>query len=73
MIKIDDSQQIGEIVRKTRREQGLDQASFASICQFSERPLKAIEKGNGSLSVEKLLKIFSELGIQVYLELPEND
>lgn len=71
MIKVDDSDTIGNIIRKTRRKQGLDQASFAMICQFSERPLKAIEKGEGTLSVDKLLTIFSELGINMYLEIPD--
>jgi len=50
MIKIKNSQQIGPLIRLIRKEQGIDQASLALICGFSERPLKAIEKGKGTLS-----------------------
>lgn len=72
MIKIHNSQQIGQLIRLVRKEQAIDQASLALICGFSERPLKAIEKGKGTLSVEKLLKIFNELGIKLHLEAPNH-
>ena len=72
MIKIKNSQQIGQLIRLIRKEQGIDQASLASICGFSERPLKAIEKGKGTLSVEKLLKILDELGIKLHVAPPNS-
>jgi len=70
MINIQDSEQIGQLIRLIRKEQGIDQASLASICGFSERPLKAIEKGEGSLSADKLFTIINELGIKLHIELP---
>jgi transcriptional regulator with XRE-family HTH domain len=70
MIRIKDSQQIGRLVKLSRKDQGIDQASLALICGFSERPLKAIEKGKGTLSVDKLLKILDELGIKLIAEPP---
>jgi len=73
MIKVEDSGSIGKIVRQQRRKQGLDQATFSMICGFSEKPLKNLENGKGSLSVDKLLTIFSELGIQVHLEIPDDN
>ena len=72
MIKIKNSQQIGQLIKLNRKEQGIDQASLASICGFSERPLKAIEKGKGTLSVDKLLKILDELGIKLHAESPNS-
>jgi len=72
MIKIKNSQQIGLLIKLSRKEQGIDQASLASICGFSERPLKAIEKGKGTLSVDKLLKILDELGIKLHVESPNS-
>jgi HTH-type transcriptional regulator/antitoxin HipB len=72
MIRIKNSQQIGLLIRLSRKEQGIDQASLASICGFSERPLKAIEKGRGSLSVDKLFKILDELGIKLNVEPPNS-
>ena len=72
MIKIKNSQQIGQLIKLNRKEQGIDQASLASICGFSERPLKAIEKGRGTLSVDKLLKILDELGIKLHVEAPNS-
>ena len=72
MIRIKNSQQIGQLIKLTRKEQGIDQASLALICGFSERPLKAIEKGKGTLSVDKLLKILDELGIKLHVESPNS-
>jgi len=70
MIRIENSQQIGQIIRFIRREQGVDQASLALICGFSERPIKAIEKGEGSLSADKLFTILNELGIKLHIDPP---
>jgi len=72
MIRIKNSQQIGQLIKLSRKEQGIDQASLALICGFSERPLKAIEKGKGTLSVDKLLKILDELGIKLHVEPPNS-
>lgn len=72
MIRIINSQQIGQLIRLSRKEQGIDQASLASICGFSERPLKAIEKGKGTLSIDKVLKILDELGIKLHVEPPNS-
>ena len=71
-MRIKNSQQIGRLIRLSRKKQGIDQASLALICGFSERPLKAIEKGKGTLSVEKILRIFDELGIKLHLEPPNS-
>ncbi len=70
MIRIKNSQQIGRLIKLSRKQQGVDQASLALICGFSERPLKAIESGKGTLSADKLLKILDELGIKLYAESP---
>lgn len=70
-MEVNNSKDIGELIRKTRKSQQIDQASLAMVCGFSERPLKAIEKGLGTLSVDKLLTIMSELGITLYMEAPE--
>jgi len=72
MIRIQNSQQIGQLIKSTRKEQGIDQASLALICGFSERPLKAIENGKGTLAADKLLKILDELGIKLYVEPPDD-
>ena len=72
MIRIKNSLQMGRLIRLVRREQGIDQASLALICGFSERPLKAIEKGKGTLSVDKLFKILDELGIKLHVESPQS-
>lgn len=71
-MRIKNSQQMGRLIRLSRKNQGIDQASLALICGFSERPLKAIEKGKGTLSVEKILRIFDELGIKLHLEPPNS-
>lgn len=70
MIRIINSQQIGQLIKSSRKAQGIDQASLALICGFSERPLKAIESGQGTLSADKLLKILDELGIKLHAEPP---
>lgn len=72
MIRIKNSQQIGQLIKLSRKKQRIDQASLALICGFSERPLKAIEKGKGTLSVDKLLKILDELGIKLHVEPPNS-
>jgi len=72
MKRIINSQQIGQLIKLARQTQGIDQASLALICGFSERPLKAIEKGEGSLSTDKLFTILNELGIKLHVETPSD-
>lgn len=70
--QVEDAKAIGKIIQKVRRSQGIDQASFSMLCGFSLAPVKDIEAGRGSPSIDKLLTMLNELGIKVHLEVDDD-
>lgn len=59
---------LGDLVRKARKTQGLTQVELASIAGKSHVLLRDIETGKGSVSFSSVLEILNELGIRVYVE-----
>ena len=57
--------QVGAIVRRTRRSQGLTQAELAGACGTSVRFIVEIEKGKPTCQVGKVLKVLRMLGVIV--------
>lgn len=70
MIQVKNSKTLGRLARLVRRQQGIEQQDFAAICGFSRTPIKSFEKGEGSISLNKVLHILDELGIEMTLALP---
>lgn len=66
-ISIDSPQQLGALIRATRKHQGLRQDEVA---RFSHTFVGEAEKGKPTLQLGKLLELLRELGIRVYVEPP---
>ncbi len=67
IIQIKSLDQLGELVRATRKHQGLRQDE---VGRFSHSFTGEVEKGKPTAQAGKLLELLRELGIRVHLELP---
>ena len=63
--KIVSAQDIGEIVRNTRKKQGATQSEFASLCGVGVRFISELENGKPTAQVAKLLQVLKCLGLEM--------
>lgn len=66
-MKITTTKDIGNLVKETRKKQGLTQAQLAQLSNVGTRFLSDLENGKPTCEVEKTLKILANLGIGVNL------
>lgn len=71
MIEVRDMSKIAEIVRATRKAQGVSQTVLAQVSNVGLRFVGDIERGKPSVQFDKLLAVLTALGIALNLELPE--
>lgn len=71
-IPIKNSSAIGEIVRVSRKAQGIRQDDAAGSIGVSENFLGKIERGSDSVQWGKLFQVMEGLGIRVILDVPDN-
>lgn len=71
-IPIKSSSEIGEIVRASRKSQGIRQDDAAGSIGVSENFLGKIERGSGSVQWGKLFQVMEGLGIRVILDVPDD-
>ena len=64
---------IGQIIRETRKQQGLKQVELASFADVSVRFLHELEHGKASAELGLTLKVLSTLGIAIRLTPPAAD
>ncbi|WP_342782993.1 helix-turn-helix domain-containing protein, partial [Pseudomonas nicosulfuronedens] len=64
------AEDIGNVVRKARKTQRILQDDMADMIGKSHVHLRDIEKGKGTVALSSVLKLFEELGIRVYLDVP---
>ncbi|HTP64687.1 MAG TPA: helix-turn-helix domain-containing protein [Geobacteraceae bacterium] len=64
-MKIKTSGDIGLIIRKKRKENGLTLHDAAAICGVSHVFLSALENGKESVRLDKVLQVTSCLGIEI--------
>lgn len=62
------SQDIGNIVRATRKAQGATQAEFASLCGVGVRFLSELENGKSTAELGKVLLVIQNLGLELSLQ-----
>jgi transcriptional regulator with XRE-family HTH domain len=70
-IKLSRAEEIGPLVRATRKAQGLRQDDTAGAIGVSENFLGKIEHGADTAQWTKLFQVLQGLGIHVILDLPE--
>jgi y4mF family transcriptional regulator len=59
---------IGTIVRKIRKEDGLTLANAAALCDVGYRFMSDLENGKETVQVEKVLKVLAALGLNMTIE-----
>lgn len=64
-MKIRTAEDLGRIIRKKRKEDGLTLHDAAAICGVSHVFLSALENGKQSVQLNKVLKVTSCLGIEI--------
>ena len=57
--------QLGERIRRLRRERGLSQEAFAERCELHRTYVGAIERGERNLAIDNLEKIAAALGLSL--------
>ena len=60
---------IGSVLRKRRKELGYTQMQVAQFCGFSQRLISEIERGRGSVAIEKVMQYANGLGIDFILQI----
>ncbi len=70
--RIANVQDIGPWVRAARKAQGLRQDDAAGSIGVSENFLGKVESGNGSVNLAKLFQVLDGLGIDLWLDIPDD-
>lgn len=61
--------QLGLLLQSVRKSRGLSQAQLARRLDMSQNRLSELERNAGTLSVDQLLAIFGQLGLQLSVQL----
>ncbi len=62
---------LGPLVRATRKHQGMRQDDTAEGIGVSENFLAKVERGGGTVQWQKLFQVLDELGIRVEVDVPD--
>lgn len=71
--KVTASADIGQMIRKKRKEDGLSLTEAAALCNVGYRFLSDLENGKATARLDKVLQVLRELGIDVHLRTRNND
>lgn len=63
--KLSSTVELGELVRKIRKEQGLTQLDVAGLAGLSNRFVIDLERGKETLQIKKVLDVLSLLGLEL--------
>jgi HTH-type transcriptional regulator/antitoxin HipB len=69
-ISITSTRELGNIVRRVRKESGLTQRDAAALCNVSLPFLNGLEQGKPTAQIGKALIVCQRFGIEVMLRLP---
>lgn len=70
-VKLQRAEDLGALVRATRKYQGMRQDDTAEGIGVSENFLAKVERGAGTVQWQKLFNVLSELGLQVEIDVPD--
>ncbi len=65
---INNVRQLGEIMRKVRKDQGLTQEQLAAACGVGTRFVRELERGKESCHFGKSLKVVRMLGMEISIK-----
>jgi len=61
-------QQLGEVIRRRRRELGLTQTQVAEVANTNLRFVSELERGKPTARLENVLRVLATLGIELKAE-----
>jgi len=64
---IKNSKQLGQIIRKRRKEMNLTQKELSDLCNTGNRFISELENGKGTVQFEKALRIINALGLEIQI------
>jgi y4mF family transcriptional regulator len=59
---------IGAVIRKKRKDDGLTLADAAALCGVGYRFMSDVENGKATVQLGKVLQVLNALGLDVYIE-----
>lgn len=68
MISMTKTQKLGQIVRNTRKKQGLTQEQLAAASGVGIRFIRELEQGKESCHIGKSLQILAMLGLDIQID-----
>ena len=71
IMNIENTEQLGEAIRKQRKHLGVTQKELAMVCGTGLRFIVDLEKGKPTCQVGKIFQVLQALGLSV--DLPELD
>lgn len=72
-IKVTAPADIGQVIRKKRKEDGLSLAEAAALCNVGYRFLSDLENGKATAHLNKVLQVLRGLGIEIHLSTGNNN
>lgn len=66
--RVKSTKELGELLRKKRKDQGLTQAQVAEHCGISPRFVSEVERGKATAEVGKVLYLLETLGIDLIVD-----
>jgi len=65
--KIESVEQLGRLIRKKRKQAGVDQATVAGLAGVGVRFLSELERGKPTVELGRALRVLERLGLQVWI------
>ncbi len=57
--------QIGQVIRRTRKQQGISQAELGEKCGLRQATISLIESGNPAMKIQTLLSVLVALDLEL--------
>ena len=71
VVSIADARTLGSLIRRTRKQQGLNLETLAGLCGLSIRFLSELENGRESCGLGRVLIVLDTLGIDLSATTPD--
>jgi y4mF family transcriptional regulator len=72
MKAVKSTQALGQLLREARKSQGLTQEQLASVSGTGRRFIIDLESGKESCHLDKMLKVLTMLGCELYIRQKED-
>lgn len=70
--KITTVEELGQVLRRIRKESGLTQKDAAALCNVSLPFLNGLERGKLTAQIGKTLAVCARFGVEIHLVLPDD-